>query len=118
MRLMMTGVMAGVLLLLAAGPVLSADQDQTRERQQERMEVQQQEQHVYGWQLMTPEERLAYQNRLRAATTEQERNTIRNENHERMRERAKSQGITLPEEPGKWRQGDGMGAGGGGRGGR
>jgi hypothetical protein len=107
-------VLAGALLL-APWPTKAAEQ----ERQEKRMETQQQEQQAYGWQLMTPAERLEYRNRLRAAHTEQEREEIRAEHHEQMKERAKQQGVTLPEEPGPWGKGQGMGPGpGGGRGGR
>ncbi|HEX2667834.1 MAG TPA: hypothetical protein VHP13_05625 [Gammaproteobacteria bacterium] len=54
---------------------------------------------AYGWQLMTPEERAAYQARMRAAKTEKERAAIRAEHHKEMLQRAKEQGVTLPEEP-------------------
>ena len=95
-------VLAGILLL-APWPSTGAEQ----ERHEERMETQQQEQRAYGWQLMTPEERIEYRNRLRAAHTGQERETIRAEHHEQMKERAKKQGVTLPDEPGSWGKGRG-----------
>lgn len=68
---------------------------------------------IYGSQLMTEQERLEYRERLRAATTAEERERIRAEHHERMQERAVERGVTLPEEPpvrGGGR-GDGQGAG-------
>lgn len=68
---------------------------------------------IYGSQLMTEQERLEYRERLRAATTAEERERIRAEHHERMQERAEERGVTLPEEPpmrGKDR-GGGQGAG-------
>ncbi|HSN18338.1 MAG TPA: hypothetical protein VLV87_09005 [Gammaproteobacteria bacterium] len=57
-------------------------------------------QRVYGWQLMTPEERAAYQAKMRAAKTAKERAAIRAQHHKEMQERAKQQGVTLPEPPG------------------
>ena len=78
-----------------------------------------QDQPVYGSQLMTEQERAEYQARMRAATTEQEREQIRLEHHAQMQERAKQQGVTLPDEPpamgmGGQRMGPGQGGPGGG----
>ena len=56
-------------------------------------------QRVFGWQLMTPEERAAYQAKMRAAKTAKERAAIRAQHHKEMQERAKQQGVTLPEVP-------------------
>ena len=46
---------------------------------------------------------------MRNATSEAERQKIRNEHHRRMQERAKKKGLTLPDEPPK--KGKGMGKG-------
>lgn len=73
-----------------------------------------QQEKIYGSQLMTQQERNEHRDRMRAAKTEEERMQIRNEHHERMKERAKSQGITLPDKPPA--RGSGMGSGGGGMG--
>lgn len=54
---------------------------------------------VYGWDLMTPEERTAYRNKMRAAKTPQEKAKIRAEHHKEMQKRAKERGVTLPEPP-------------------
>lgn len=79
---------------------------------------------VYGSPLMTQQERNEYQTRWRAAKTAEERERIRQENHERMEERARQRGVTLPSEPpampGRGAgmgpgPGGGMGPGGGGR---
>lgn len=73
----------------------------------------------YGRQLMTEQERNEYRERMRAATSAEEREQIRNEHHERIRERAEARGIRLPEQPpaGGMGQGRGMGQGGMGKGG-
>jgi uncharacterized membrane protein len=96
---------------LFAGFALAADQAPAQEKAQT-----QQEEQIYGSQLMTQEERTEYHAKMRAAKTAEEREQIRNEHHERMKARAKERGVTLPDEPSD--RGGGMGSGGGmGRGG-
>jgi hypothetical protein len=68
---------------------------------------------IYGSQLMTQQERLAYRNQLRTAQTEQERQQIRAQHHVLMQERAREHGLSLPDQPPDW--GGGMGQGGAGR---
>ncbi len=80
---------------------------------QQDAQTQQQEQ-IYGSQLMTQQERTEYRAKMRDATTAAEREQIRNEHHEQMQERAKERGVTLPAEPPA--RGGGMGPGGGGTG--
>lgn len=70
---------------------------------------------IYGSQLMTQQERNEYRARMRSLRTAQERERFRLEHHERMRERARERGITLPDEP-PVRGGRGMGPGGQGMG--
>ena len=72
-----------------------------------------QEQQFYGSQLMTQQERVEYRTKMRAAKTDEEREQLRKEHHQRMQERAKVRGVTLPEEPPASR-GGGMGKGPGG----
>jgi hypothetical protein len=92
----------------SAGIALAADQART---QQTQTRIQEQEQ-IYGSQLMTPQERIEYRKRMRAARTAEEREKIRNEHHELMKERAREQGITLPDTPPQRGIGGGMGPGG------
>lgn len=67
---------------------------------------------VYGWQLMSEQERAQYRDRMRNAASAAEREQIRIENHERMQARARSRGVELPDEPRQGRGGkDGMGQG-------
>ncbi len=54
---------------------------------------------IYGYQLMTEEERATFRNQMQTATTEEERQQIRLQHREQMLERAKAQGVTLPEPP-------------------
>ncbi len=81
-------------LVLAADPVISQEREQTQGQ-------------VYGRQLMTEQERTEKRSKMRAAKTAEEREQIRTENHERMKERAKKQGVTLTDEPPS--RGGGMG---------
>jgi hypothetical protein len=66
---------------------------------------------VFGWQLMTNEEMAAHHARMRAATTPEEREKIRQEHHQQMVERAKQRGVTLPAQPLGPPPGRGMGPG-------
>jgi hypothetical protein len=74
---------------------------------------------IYGSQLMTEQERIDYRARWRAARTDEERAKLRSDHHERMKERARERGVTLPDEPPARgagagpRGGMGSGAGGG-----
>ncbi|NLC08452.1 MAG: EF-hand domain-containing protein [Gammaproteobacteria bacterium] len=91
-------------LAFSAGYALAVDQAPATEQAQ----TQQQEQ-IYGSQLMTPQERAEQRAKMRAAKTADEQEQIRKEHHERMKVRAKERGVTLPDEP--LTRGDGMGAG-------
>ena len=114
-------VLAGALAVLA-GPLFAADQVRDQKQDQTKTQAQDQER-IYGSQLMTQKERSAYRARMRAAKTVEEREQIRNEHHALMQQRAKERGVTLPDMPpagggmmgpgGGMRQGGGMGPGGG-----
>lgn len=66
---------------------------------------------VYGWQLMTPEERAAHSAKMRSLKTAQEREQFRLEHQKQMEERARERGVTLSHEP--MGQGPAGGPGGG-----
>lgn len=104
-------MVSALALSLSTGFALAADQVPARENAQIQEQTQEQ---IYGHQLMTPQERIEYRARMRAAKTVEQREQIRKEHHERMKERAKLQGVTLPDEPPA--RGGGMGLGGGGMG--
>lgn len=101
-RTLMVSALAAVLSLPAA--VSAAEPAPLQEKAQA-------QQQVYGSQLMTPQERSDYRAKMRAAKTLEEREQIRKDHHEAMKERAKARGVTLPDEPPA--QGGGMGTGGG-----
>ncbi len=108
--------LAALVGTVCSSPVLAGEQEQLqlRERQQ-----------VYGWQMMSEQERQTYRQEMQQLQTEREREAYRLEHHEMMRERARQMGVTLPETPGPRGQGGagvpsgqgGTGSGGGGRGG-
>lgn len=62
---------------------------------------------VFGRQLMTQEELQQHRQTMQGLATKEERQQYRQQHHQRMLERARERGVTLPEEPGK--QGKGMG---------
>ena len=97
-RYMKLGAMAVLALAVAGGalPALAQDRDRDQTREQDRDRDQE---FVYGSQLMTQQERLQYQNRLRTLKTEQEREAYRLEHHRLMQQRARERGVQLPEEP-------------------
>ena len=81
-----------MVLSLSAGSVLAADQAGVQES------VQKQEQ-IFGSQFMTQQEQEEYLAKMRTAKTAEEREQFRKEHHERMKERAAKQGVTLTEDP-------------------
>lgn len=107
-KIMLMSILSG-LLLVSSGFIFADDQEQSQER------VQTQEQ-IYASQLMTKQERAEYHAKIGAAKTEQERERIRKEHHERMKVRAKARGLSLPDKPparNMWPRGGSMGSGGG-----
>jgi hypothetical protein len=102
-------------LSLFTGVALAADQERVQEKAQARDQEQ-----IYGSQLMTQQERADYRTKMRAAKTVEEREQIRKEHHEQMKERAKARGVNIPDElPARgsgMSPGGGMGPGGGGMG--
>lgn len=110
--------LSGLLaLLIAATSGAWAQEAKTPVKEQAKTQTQQQEP-IYGSQLMTQQERNAHRAKMRAAKTDQEREQIRLEHHKQMQERAKERGVTLPDVPPASGKGMGPGPGmGGGKGG-
>ncbi len=77
-----------ITLILSSKLALAADSVMPQESTQE-------QQQVYGKQLMTEQERSEQRSKMRSATTAEEREQIRKENQQRMKQRAKEQGVTL-----------------------
>lgn len=66
---------------------------------------------VFGHQLMTQEELQEHHRMMQSLDTPEARQEYREQHHERMLERARERGVTLPEEPGPHGKGMGMGKG-------
>ncbi|HET9664641.1 MAG TPA: hypothetical protein VFP00_10470 [Burkholderiales bacterium] len=67
---------------------------------------------IYGYQMMTPQERDEYRAKMRNAASAAQRQAIRDEHHAAMAARAKERGFTLPDRPtGAGPRGPGMGPG-------
>ena len=104
-RPLMSSALA-IALSLFAGSVLAADPTPVGENAQR-----EQQEHIYGYQLMTPQERIEYRDKMQDAKTAEERERIRKKHHNVMVIRAKARGVILPAEPPI--RGGNMGAGGG-----
>ena len=100
-------------LMLFGNAVVAADKDQDRTRDQTQL---QDKSMIYGYQLMTVEERAQHRAKIRSLKTEQEREAYRQEHHKLMQARARERGVTLPEVPVQRGSGSGPGSAGGGRG--
>lgn len=102
-----------VMLLFSASmmtsPVIVAE-DQVRDQKQETVQEQMRQQ-VFGWELMTPEERAQHREMMRNLKTEQERQAYRMEHHKRMLQRAKERGVELAPFQPRRGMGGGMGRG-------
>jgi hypothetical protein len=86
MRRKLAGFLATILLLSLAAPVLArgpwrASEENTR-----------------GWQLMTPEERIEHQSKVRGFSSLAECRTYQTSHHQLMAERARQRGAALPVE--------------------
>jgi hypothetical protein len=57
------------------------------------------EETVYGWQMMSEQERAEHRAKMQSFNTEQERETYRLEHHKRMQQRAEKKGVILSNEP-------------------
>jgi hypothetical protein len=120
----MNKTMLTVILSITGGfvsliPATSMAADQERSQAQT-----QKQERIFGSQLMTRKERAEHRAKLRSLKTLEEREAYRLEHHNKMLERAKERGVTLPDEPpaggmgmmgpgGGMGPGNGMGPGGG-----
>ncbi len=54
---------------------------------------------VYGWELMTEQERAEHRTKMQSMKTMEERDRYMMEHHKKMQERAKQRGVSLPDHP-------------------
>ena len=110
------------LFLVPAGQGIAADQDRERDRDQDKVQDQFQDRDmIYGYELMTVEERTQHRAKMQSFNTEEERQAYREEHHKLMQARAKERGVKIPDTP-RWQGGAGprsgmYGGGGAGAGG-
>lgn len=102
-----------VLLPAMGFAAQAADNAQTKDqaRPQARDQTQTRDQDIYGYQLMTPKERDEFRVKMRAAKTNEEREQIRQQHHDRMVARANERGVKIPDEPPARGPGPGAGPG-------
>lgn len=117
MNIRKSAAMLGIAIAIPLAGIVSAAYAQTAVQSQT-------QERIYGSQMMTQQEMNEYRERMRLAKTDAERERIRAEHHERMKERATARGVTLPDQPpakagggGMMGPGGGMGTGSGGGGG-
>ena len=97
-------------VVISANPLWAATA--TQDRTKEKIQTQTKDQEpIYGSELMTEKERNEYRERMRSAKTQQEREKIRSEHHDRMLARAKERGVTIPDQPPAKGAGNGPGGG-------
>jgi hypothetical protein len=102
------GVIAvGLSLAVLIGPALANDTRRDQVREQERLRD---DAPIYGSQMMTERERNEYREKMRNAKSLKEREAIRSQHHDQMKERAKSRGIVLPDDPPPRGMGNGPGS--------
>lgn len=99
---------AAMCMMLGANVSVAADQVQAQQKTQSKA---QKPELIYGSQLMTTQERTEYRAKMRSLKTKEERDALRMEHHQKMQERAKAMGKTLPDMP--TAQGGGAGGCGG-----
>lgn len=111
------------LFLFPAGLVIAADQDrdqtqdQIKKQDQTRDQLQDRDRDmIYGYELMTVEERATHRAKMASFKTEQEREAYREEHHKLMQARAKERGVEIPDVPRKRGIGPGTGMRSGGSG--
>ena len=127
MKIKATIALVIATLLLPATMLFAADKDQDRDRIQDQDKDQQQLQDrdrdqtqlkdnemIYGYDLMTVEERAQHREKMRSLNTAAEREAYQQEHHKLMQARARERGVMIPEIPA---QRGGVGPGGAGSGG-
>ena len=57
------------------------------------------EDRVYGWNMMTEQERIQHRETIRNLKTEEEKERFRIEHHKKMQKRAEERGVSIPDMP-------------------
>lgn len=113
------------LFLASAGQGFAADQDRDQDRDQDKIQDQLKDRDqardrdmIYGYELMTVEERAQHRAKMQSFNTEEEREAYREQHHKLMQARARERGVQIPDTPRKkgFGPGPGMRSGGSGSG--
>lgn len=110
MKRLIYGILFGLLLPGVALAATAEEKKPAPTKKQEQTKSQDQEV-IYGRQLMTQKEMNEYRAKMRAAKTADEREKLRKAHHDKMAARAKERGVKIPDEPPA--RGPGMGPGSG-----
>jgi len=102
-KFVLSALTIAMCAMLGTNASVAADQAQAQQKTQDKA---QKPELIYGSQLMTREERTEYRAKMRSLKTKEEREALRMEHHQKMQERAKAKGKTLPDMPPA--QGSGM----------
>ena len=95
-KFVLSALTIAMCMMLNTNVSVAADQAQAQQKTQDKA---QKPEVIYGSQLMTREERAEYRAKMRSLKTKEERDALRMEHHQKMQERAKSMGKTLPDMP-------------------
>jgi len=95
-KFVLSALTIAMCMMLNTNVSVAADQAQAQQKTQDKA---QKPEMIYGSQLMTREERAEYRAKMRSLKTKEEREALRMEHHQKMQERAKSMGKTLPDMP-------------------
>lgn len=106
-RMTIAVIVVGLSLAILIGPALAQQPRGDQVREQERLRD---DAPIYGSQMMTDRERNEYREKMRNAKTLKEQEAIRSQHHDQMKERAKSRGMMLPDEPPARGMGNGPGS--------
>lgn len=106
-RMTIAVIVVGLSLAILIGPALAQQPRGDQVREQERLRD---DAPIYGSQMMTDRERNEHREKMRNAKTLKEQEAIRSQHHDQMKERAKSRGMMLPDEPPARGMGNGPGS--------
>lgn len=95
-KFVMLALATAMCAMLGTNVSVAADQAPVQQKTQDKA---QKPEVIYGSQLMTRQERTEYRAKMRSLKTQEEREALRMEHHQKMQERAKSMGKTLPDMP-------------------
>jgi hypothetical protein len=88
-RKTIVAMIAAALMATAAYPLSAQTTDQPARKSEP----------IYGYRMMTDQERNEYREKMRNARSPEERQAVRDEHHKAMQARAKERGVTLPDQP-------------------